>query len=140
MEDPSATPAAEQVVESLIASDGSRLHPSATSLADFVRMLEDGQFDADVTYDMRELNTDMEEMFRAHGGKLKATLNIKIEMTREIDGFYMIVVKYDIKCPQEARPRSVAWLTDQNLFTPNKPNQGSLFGVRDVSPRRNVRN
>lgn len=140
MEDPSAIPAAEQVVESLIAADGSRLHPSATSLADFVRMLEDGQFDADVTYDLRELNTDMEEMFRAHGGKLKAALSIKIEMTREIDGFYMIAAKYDIKRPQEARPRSVAWLTDQNLFTPNKPNQGSLFGVRDVSPRRNVRN
>ena len=140
MEDPNSIPASERTIEPITAADGGRLHPTANSLADFMRMLEDGQFDADVTYDLRELSTDMEEMFRASGGKLKATLTIKVVMTREIDGFYMLASSYQIKRPNETRPRSVAWLTDDNLFSPNKPNQGQMFGVRDVSARRTVRN
>lgn len=142
-----APPASEQVidqggtVDSLIAADGGRLHPTCNSLADFVRMLEDGQFDADVTSDLRDLAEALEDLFMAQGGKLKATLNIKIELTREIDGYYLIAASHSIKKPTENRKRSLAWLTDNNLFTPNKPNQGSLFGtVRDVSARRNVRN
>lgn len=132
-------PASEQVVEHL-AADGGRLHPTANSLADFVRMIEDGQFDADVTFDMREMATEMENLFAANGGKLKATIDIKIELTREPDGFYLIGAKHKIKLPEPARKRSVAWLTDENLFTPNMPRQGQFFGVRDVSARRAPRN
>lgn len=135
------TPASEQVVEHLIAADGGRLHPTANSLADFIRMIEDGQFDADVTYDMREMATEIENLFAAHGGKLKATVDIKIELTREVDGFYLIAAKHKIKMPEPARKRSVAWLTEENLFTPQMPRQGALFGtVRDVSARRAPRN
>lgn len=140
-------PASEQVidndakVESLLAADGNRLHPTCNSLADFMRFLEDGQFDADVTHDMRVLAEDMEELFQAQGGKLKATLTIKVELTREVDGYYLIAASHAIKKPAENRKRSLAWLTENNLFTPNKPNQGALFGtVRDVSARRTVRN
>lgn len=140
MNDPETAPASEQVVESLIAADGGRLHPTANSLADFVRMIEDGQFDADVTYDMREMATEIENMFQAHGGKLKATVDIKIELTREVDGFYLISAKHKIKLPEQPRKRSVAWLTEENLFTPNMPRQAQFFGVRDVTARRAPRN
>ncbi len=140
MDNANPAPASEQVVEQIAAADGGRLHPTANTLADFVRMIEDGQFDADVTYDMREMATEIENMFQAHGGKLKASIDIKIELTREPDGFYLISAKHKIKLPETARKRSVAWLTDDNLFTPNMPRQGQFFGVRDVTPRRSPRN
>lgn len=138
---PSTEDDTDRTVEPIMAADGGRLHPTANSLADFVRFIEDGQFDADVTYDLRELAADMENLFMAQGGKLKATLTIKIDLTREVEGFYVLAASHTVKKPTENRKRSVAWLTDDNLFTPNKPGQGALFGtVRDVTPRRTIRN
>lgn len=131
-----AIPAGERVVENILAADGNRLHPTANTLADFVRMVEDGQFDADVTHDMREMAAEIENRMAMEGGKLKATLTLKFELTREPDGFYRIAASHTIKLPTLARKRSLAWLTQDNLFTPQMPNQGSLFGVRDVSARR----
>jgi hypothetical protein len=130
-----------EVVESLIAADGGRLHPTANSLADFLRMVEDGQFDADVMYDMRKMAEDLEDLFQAQGGKLKATINLKITLTREVDGYYLIQGEHKIAMPKVSRKRSIAWLTENNLFTPNQPKQASLFGtVRDVTPRGAPRN
>jgi hypothetical protein len=126
----------------IIAANGGRCFPAARSLADFLRFIEDGQLDADVTHDLRDLAADMENMSAAFGGagKIKAKLTITVDITREVDGYYIIGADYAIKKPKEPRKRSIAWLTDDNAFTPNKPNQGSLFGtVRDVTPARVVR-
>lgn len=136
MDNPDAIPASERVIEQLVAADGNRLHPTANTLADFVRMVEDGQFDADVTHDLREMAAEIENRMAMESGKLKAVLTLKFELTREPDGFYRIAASHTIKLPPQARKRSLAWLTHDNLFTPQMPNQGSLFGVRDVSARR----
>ena len=93
-----------------------------------------------IRHKLAEMATEIENMFQAHGGKLKASIDIKIELTREVDGFYLISAKHKIKLPETARKRSVAWLTEDNLFTPNMPRQGQFFGVRDVTPRRAPRN
>lgn len=139
MDTPANSSAAERTVENLVAADGGRLHPTAHTLADFVRMVEDGQFDADVTHDMREMAVELENMFMAQGGKLKATITLKFELTREIDGYYLIAGTHSIKLPKVNRKRSLAWLTQDNLFTPQMPNQGQFFGVRDVMPSRAAR-
>ncbi len=136
MDNPDAIPASQRVIENLVAADGGRLHPTANTLADFVRMVEDGQFDADVTHDMREMAAEIEDRMAMEGGKLKATLTLKFELTREPDGFYRIAASHTIKLPPQPRKRSLAWLTQDNLFTPQMPLQGSLFGVRDATARR----
>jgi hypothetical protein len=123
-------------------ADGGQRHPAAHSLADFIRMQEDGQFDADVAFDLNELAADLEELAEATGqGKLKAKLTITIDIAREPAGHYVFAAKHVIKRPDEKRRQSVGWVTEDNKFTPNKPRQGNLFGtVRDVTPRRDVRN
>lgn len=129
--------------QEIIAADGGRRHPAAHSLADLMRMLEDGQFDADVSYDLKELAGDIENIAQAQGnnGKIKAKLAITLEIVREPDGIYMLTAAHKITRPIEKRKRSVAWLTENNSFTPNMPNQGQMFGtIRDVTPRRAVRN
>lgn len=126
----------------LEAADGRRLYPAANTLADFVRMIENGQFDADVATALRDLAEYMEEMYAATGSKLKADVTIKIGFTRDPDGFYRLSGDFSVKKPKLPRKSSLAWLTPDNLFTPNQPNQGVLFGtVRDVSaPARVIRN
>ncbi|QUT04027.1 hypothetical protein KFK14_12810 [Sphingobium phenoxybenzoativorans] len=134
-------PETGEIIEQ-VAADGGQRYPAAHSLADFIRMQEDGQFDADVAFDLNELAADLEELAEASGqGKLKATLNIKIEIARDPAGFYVFAASHTIKRPTEKRKQSVGWVTEDNKFTPNKPRQGNLFGtVRDVTPRREVRN
>ena len=124
------------------AADGGQRHPAAHSLADFIRMQEDGQFDADVAFDLNELAGELEQIAQDTGqGKLKAKLTVTIEITREPAGHYVFAAKHAIKRPEEKRRQSVGWVTEDNKFTPNKPRQGNLFGtVRDVTPRREVRN
>src|SRR5690606_18541628 len=124
------------------AADGGQRYPAAHSLADFIRMQEDGQFDADVAFDLNELAAELEQLAEDTGqGKLKATLNIKVEIERDPAGFYVFAASHTIKKATEKRKQSVGWVTEDNKFTPNKPRQGNLFGtVRDVTPRREVRN
>lgn len=124
-----------------IAADGGARYPAAHSLADFIRMQEDGQFDADVAYDLNELAGELEQLAEDGQGKLKAQLTIKVDITRDPAGFYVFAATHAIKRPTEKRKQSVGWVTEDNKFTPNKPRQGNLFGtVRDVTPRRDVRN
>lgn len=130
-----------EILEQTAADGGARL-PAAHSLADFIRMQEDGQFDADVAFDLNELAAELEQLAQDTGqGKLKAQLTIKVDITRDPAGFYVFAATHAIKKPVEKRKQSVGWVTDDNKFTPNKPRQGNLFGtVRDVTPRREVRN
>lgn len=134
-------PTTGEIIENA-AADGGQRYPAARSLADFFRMLEDGQFDADVAFDLQELAAELEQLAIDTGqGKLKAALKIEVDIIRDPAGFYVFGAKHTIKRPVEKRKQSVGWVTDDNLFTPNKPRQGNLFGtVRDVSPRREVRN
>ena len=124
------------------AADGGQRYPAAHSLADFIRMQEDGQFDADVAFDLNELAAELEQLAQDTGqGKLKAKLTITVDIIRDPAGFYVFAAKHAIKRPDEKRKQSVGWVTEDNKFTPNKPRQGHLFGtVRDVTPRREVRN
>lgn len=125
-----------------VAADGGTRYPAAHSLADFIRMQEDGQFDADVAFDLNELAAELEQLAEDTGqGKLKAQLTIKVDIVRDPAGFYVFAATHAIKRPTEKRKQSVGWVTEDNKFTPNKPRQGNLFGtVRDVTPRRDVRN
>lgn len=125
-----------------IAADGGQRYPAAHSLADFMKMQEDGQFDADVAFDLNELAAEMEQVAAETGqGKLKAKLTVTVDITRDPAGFYIFAAKHVIKRPDVKRKQSIGWVTEENKFTPNKPRQGHLFGtIRDVTPRREVRN
>lgn len=121
------------------AADGNRLVPAAGTLADFIRMLEDGQFDADVQFDLQELAGDMQNEQMAGNLKPKAKLTITVDIELEPTGngpvFYFRAA-HKITQASLKRSRSIAWATEDNRFTPNKPHQGVLFGkMRDVNAR-----
>jgi len=136
------TPASEAVIEDIRALDGQPLAKTANSFADFIRMVENGQFDADVQYELKEAAETMENLILDGAKKVKTTLTVQIEISREAGKqFYEIGAKFKVKTPEQPRQKSVAWLTDNNVFTPNQPQQKQMFGVREVigGPRR-VRN
>jgi hypothetical protein len=124
-----------------IAADGARRYPGAHSLADFFRMIEAGQFDTDCADALQDAAATLEELAAANPSKIKASLEIKVEIVRDPDGIYFLTGAYKIKLPEIKRARSIAWLSPDNRFTPNRPNQGHLFGdLRDVTPKRDFHN
>jgi hypothetical protein len=119
------------------AADGRQLRPAASTFGQFVGFLEDGQFDADVAADMKEMAAQLQDIASTQGtakGKLTIEIDFKVN-----NGMFVIAAKHKIKLPEEIRAASVAWTTEDNRFTPHKPNQGQLFGVRDVTPTAPLR-
>lgn len=119
------------------AADGKPLRPAASTFGQFIGFLEDGQFDADVAIALKDMAADLQDLAAAQGsakGKLTVEIDFKVE-----NGMFIIAAKHKIKVPDEIRPKSVAWTTEDNRFTPHKPNQGQLFGVRDVTSRGGLR-
>lgn len=120
------------------AADGRPLRPAASTFGQFIGFLEDGQFDADVASTMKDMAAELQDIAAAQGaakGKLTVEIDFKVE-----NGMFLIAAKHKVKLPDPTRPKSVAWTTEDNRFTPHKPNQGQLFGVRDVTSRGGLRN
>jgi hypothetical protein len=117
--------------EVLPAADGKALRPAASTFGQLIAFLEDGQFDADVAVDLKEMAGDLADI-AASQGSAKAKLTVELEFKLE-NGMFLISAKHKVKMPDPKRPKSVAWTTEDNRFTPHKPYQGQLFGVRDVS-------
>jgi hypothetical protein len=119
------------------AADGRALRPAASTFGQFIAFLEDGQFDADVALDLKNMAADLQDL-AAQQGSAKGKLTVEVDFKVE-NGMFIIAAKHKVKLPDPTRPKSVAWTTEDNRFTPHKPNQGQLFGVRDVTPRSGLR-
>lgn len=113
------------------AADGSRLAPAASTFGEFVRYLEDGQLDAELTQVLKELAGDMSNAAIESGGKSKGKLVLTLDFTLE-GRVFTIKAKHKVDVPEPKRPSSVLWTTEDNRFTPSNPAQGHLFGVREV--------
>ena len=120
------------------AADGAALRPAASTLGEFIRLIEDGDFDAECYDDLKEMQTDMHNCATAGNGIANGELTIKIKFKLEGAVFH-IAAAHAIKTDKPKRPRSVMWCLPDGRFTPHKPYQGELFGVRDVSGSTEVR-
>ena len=136
------------------AADGARLTPAANSLADFVLMLEDGQFDCDVANDLRDLAADMQADLQAGAQKVSAKLTITVDIDLEPTGngpIFYLRAAHKIAQKQLKRQRSVAWTTEDNRFTPQQAAPGPVVrpaprrerrrppGARRLTPIRSTR-
>lgn len=124
------------------AADGGRRLPAASTLTDLIKILKDGQFDADSSEPLRDFAAKIEAIGHDTDRRAKGKITLTIEVDFDPDrDFSVLTPTLSFKLPVEKHGSSVAWLTTDGRFTPNKPNQGNLFGqIRDVSTQaREVR-
>lgn len=114
------------------AADGGRLPPAANTFGDFVRMLSDGDFDRELTDVLQQLNQDMSNAAIEQGGKAKGKLVVTFDFALE-GRVFAIGSKHKVDVPEPKRPKGIMWATQDGRFTPSNPQQGHLFGVREVS-------
>lgn len=129
-----------EILDGTAAADGGKRYPAVRCLTDLIHMLNDGQFNSDCADKLADFASDMEELGCDTGKKVKGKLTLTIDIEREHDGVYFFTPQMTLKLPPEKHSRTIGWVTGDNLFTPNKPNQGNLFGtVREVTAARTVR-
>lgn len=108
--------------------------PTATTFAQFVQMMEDGELHAELSNALHKINADLNQHLIDFGGKPKGKLSININFVLE-KGVFEISGDYDVKLPKPPRGKTVAWSTPDHRFTPQNPRQMQLFGVREVTDR-----
>lgn len=121
------------------AADGGRAPHAATTAGEFINMIEDGQFAADLNRELAALAEKMNDMVEATGNKQKAKVTITIDFASE-GGPFIIAGAYKITPPAEKRKRTLVWTDEHNRFTRSQPRQGQFFGVRvvDAQPTRKL--
>lgn len=115
-----------------VAADGGAVPGTCSTLGEFVRSLEDGQFDADCYTAIRDLAAEMQQHAWQNGGKAKGKVSLSIEFAQE-GTLTEIKASFKVTKPEFKRPKSVMWATEDHRFTRTRPGQGQLFGIRDVS-------
>lgn len=121
------------------AADGGQVKGAANNAGDFINMIEDGQFAADLHREMAELAAKMTDLCAATGKKQKGRVTIQVDLTTE-GPVFMAVGKYTIKAPEEKRKPTVLFTDEGNHFTRSQPRQRQFFGVREVidAPARRI--
>lgn len=120
------------------AADGGHVPGACNTMGEFIRSLEDGQFDADCYEAIKDLNADLAEHAWSNGGKAKGKVTITLEFSQE-GGMKEIKANFKIAKPESRRPKSIMWSTEDNRLTRTRPGQAQLFGIRDVSGASGVR-
>ncbi|WP_422057729.1 hypothetical protein [Sphingomonas sp.] len=124
------------------AADGGRRYPAASTLSDLLLMLKDGQFNADSSEPLREFATKLEAVGIDTGKKAKGKITLTIDVEFDADReFSVLTPSLAFKLPVEKHGATVAWFTSDGRLSPNKPNQGNLFGtIREITTEpRSVR-
>lgn len=125
------------IIEQPRAADGGHVPGACNSAGEFISSLEDGYFDNDLHQALRELSAKLNDHAGANG---VATGSVTISINFKQDGDVTeIKAAFKVKPPEERRPRSIMWTTEDNRFTRTRPHQGTLFGIRDVTGERDIR-
>lgn len=120
------------------AADGGHVPGACNTMGEFVRSLEDGQFDADCYEAIKALSAAMHEHAWNNGGKAKGKVTITLDFAQE-GGVTEIKANFKVSQPEAKRPKSSMWSTEDHRMTRTRPGQAQLFGIRDVSGAAGLR-
>jgi hypothetical protein len=120
------------------AADGGHVPGACNTLGEFVRTLEDGQFDADCYEAVKALSAALHEHAWANGGKAKGKVSITLDFIQD-GGVTEIKAAFKVTSPEARRAKSILWATEDHRFTRTRPGQKEMFGIRDVSGGGSVR-
>lgn len=110
------------------AADGAIIPGPTASTGNFLDLIEDGAFSAEVYDKLRDLGAKITDICNATGNKVKGKLKIEIELAKDGEHF-TLTPKYTIVEPELPRPKSVMWTDQAGDFTRFPPSQTQMFGT-----------
>lgn len=118
--------------KNVVAADGGPIAKRSGHVSDVLRMLEDVQFNADVSEEMRELAKKMEAHAHNNKGVAKGQLQITLDFTLA-NGIFVITPSNKVKAPVQKRAGTALFLGESGSLGKNPPGQSAMFG--DRAPR-----
>jgi hypothetical protein len=120
------------------AADGFPVPKTAQAASQMLRLLEEGQFDAEVSHDMRDLVCAMEAHAHNNKGIAKGKLLIEVDLTLA-NGVFVATGAHKVKKPVQKRMGTALFARDNGALGRNPPGQSVLFGSRDIEDIRETR-
>jgi hypothetical protein len=114
------------------AADGSRLPPPSATLADTIRLLNDGQFDLDASAELRELVCKIQDHADNAKGVAKGSISIKLDI-KMMNGAHVVTPTMKVTAPTPDQPGTLLFSDDDGRLSRNRPDQGVFFGTRMVA-------
>jgi hypothetical protein len=113
------------------AADGGIVPAAATTAGQFLDLVGDGEFSAEVHAALRNLAAEMQDQFRASGKPTKGKVVVSFDFEFE-DRMFKIKPDVKVTLPKQPRSRSIMFADEHNRFTRFPPGQAQMFGVRSV--------
>lgn len=114
------------------AADGTRLPPPSATMADTIRLLNDGQFDLDASAELRELVVKLADHADNAKGVAKGSISIKLDI-KMMNGAHVVTPTLKVTAPTADQPGTLLFADDDGRLSRNRPDQGQFFGMRVVS-------
>ena len=114
------------------AADGSRLPPPSATVADTIRLLNDGQFDLDASAELRELVRKLSDHADNAKGVAKGSLTIKLDI-KMMNGAHVVTPTLKMTAPTPDQPGTLLFSDSDGRLSRNRPDQGVFFGTRVVA-------
>lgn len=114
------------------AADGRPMPRKAVTIADTLRLLNDGQFDHDASGELRELIQAMEAHGFVNKGVSKGQITIVLDVSLA-NGAHVVTPSVKVKKPQVKQPGTLLFAHEDGGLSRNPPGQGAFFGVREVT-------
>jgi len=114
------------------AADGSRLSPPSATMADTIRLLNDGQFDLDASAELRELVRKIADHAENAKGVAKGSIAIKLDI-KMMNGAHVVTPTLKVVAPTPDQPGTLLFSDDDGRLSRNRPDQGVFFGTRMVA-------
>ena len=114
------------------AADGGRIQPPAATLADTIRLLNDGQFDLDASAELRELVSKIAEHAENGKGVAKGSITIKLDI-KMMNGAHVVTPVMKVTAPTPDQPGTLLFSDDDGRLSRDRPDQGVFFGARVVA-------
>lgn len=115
----------------VMAADGNPQPKRSGYVSDVIRMLDEGQFNADVSEDMRDLTAYLHEYAKRNKGSAKGKLVITLDFV--IGNNAMVVAPtHTVKKPVEKRAGTMLFMAENGSLGVNPPTQSPLIGNRPI--------
>lgn len=119
-------------------ADGTRRAPPSATLADTIRLLNDGQFDLDASAELRDLVSKIQEQADNAKGVAKGSITIKLDI-KMMNGAHIVTPTLKVVAPTPDQPGTLLFADDDGRLSRDRPDQGAFFGTRVIVDNRDQR-
>lgn len=128
--------ASQQVIEAHVkehAADGLPVPSRSRAASNLIKMLEDGDFDAELSHQMRGLFHALEAHAHNNKGQAKGKITLTLDM-HLAHGMVVVTPDYKVAKPKQKRDGTALFIGEDGSAGRNPPGQSQMFGSRAKDP------